>query len=634
MNDGTHVRAALFFGLLGLMLVALVGRLAYLQISRASANRAVVDRQRQTGHPLPAARGTIVDRHGQLLAFDRPVMEVRAEAYFNPDGEEEFDQFADNLAGDLAVALAADRELTDRRGELRRRIGSPPGDGARASRGHKLDFLVNPGLQSSAALWRLRQLDRVRPYLYLHFTPRQLRTYPDREYTIGPVGFVGERDLGDGRSAAVHRGMEAFVGLRAGGDGERSLWRDVGATRYWTARSRAPAKPAVLESTLDLKLQRAAHEELRSAVDAVVERYGSEPEWGALCLAELATGDLLAMASFREGIADPRIAAFSPTQCISPPGSVVKPLVFSIALERGVLDWNEPDIDCHPTGAKGWKVPEVRRWIQDAHDCGYLSPREVLVQSSNIGAAKIGRRLGREGIVELIERYRWGTPTGTRLPGEKAGVVHPGVDELRTMPERRFLGYAAPTLSYGYGCNITPLQTLRAYVSLLSGRSRELRLQRRAVVGDRAIEPPVGGEEPRFLSEATVALLIDAMRGVVSDAPGATGRHLAAEMAERGAAGLVAGKTGTSEYDEMRRGRSVTIRTASFAGFAPADRPQLVVICVLQKPEADRFWGGLYAAPAAGRLLLRALSPPPGRSTVPQVSVGSSVVVSLPTHQR
>ena len=634
MKDSTHTRAAMFFGVLGVLLVALVGRLAYLQVFRASANRAVVDRQRETGHLVPAARGTIVDREGRLLAFDRPVMEVRAEAYFDPGGEVSFEQFAGRLADQLAEALAADRELRGRRDVLLGRIAGSSEDSQRLRRGQKIDFLVDRGLESSVALWRLRQLDEGRSSLHLHFTPRQRRTYPQRGYTIGPVGFVGERDLGDGRSQAVYRGMEAFVGLRAGEDGARRMWRDVGATRYWTAISTPPDTPSVLETTLDLDLQRAAHEELRRAVDAVVERYGSEPEWGALCLAQVETGDVLAMASYREGIEDQRIAAFSPTQCICPPGSVVKPLVFALALERGVLDWDEAPIDCQPTSSLGWKVPEVRRWIQDAHDCGALSPREILVQSSNIGAAKVGRRLGREGIIELVERFGLGTPTATRLKGEKGGTVHPGVDELRRMPERRFMGYAAPSLSYGYGCNITPLQTLRAYVSLLAGRPRELRLQRRVVVGGQVTEVPPAVEGPRFLSEDTVAKVVDAMRGVVSDTPGATGRHLAAELARKGADGLVAGKTGTSEYDEIRQGRSVTIRTASFAGFAPADRPELVVICVLQKPEADRFWGGMYAAPAAGRLLLRALSPPAGRSVDPQVSVDSPMVVSLPVKQQ
>jgi len=133
----------------------------------------------------------------------------------------------------------------------------------------------------------------------------------------------------------------------------------------------------------------------------------------------------------------------------------------------------------------------------------------------------------------------------------------------------------------------------------------------------------------------TRAQLIDAMRGVVSHEPHATGRHLAEELERLGAAGAVAGKTGTSEYDERKGGRRVTVRTASFAGFAPIEHPKFVAICVLQKPEADHFWGGRYAAPAAGRLLLRALSQlPPRQPATPQVSVGTPEGVGLLAQQR
>jgi cell division protein FtsI (penicillin-binding protein 3) len=392
-----------------------------------------------------------------------------------------------------------------------------------------------------------------------------------------------------------------------------------------------PARPAVLETTLDLELQRAADEELRKAAAFVEEHYGSPPEWGALCLADM-EGEVLAMVSYRGG-KRANEAAFAPLQSLFEPGSVVKPLVFSIALERGVLDWEGPDFDCTPVSGKAWRVPHSTRWIRDEHPSTRLRPRDILVVSSNIGAVQVGLLLGREGLAQYLESYRFGQATSLGLPGEAAGWLAPDRHEggVMRMPQSEFWGYTAPSLSIGYEYNVTPVQLLRAYLTLLNGRPRDLQLYRRYAVGGEVTEVPLPVDGPRFLSEQTVARLRDAMRGVVSDENDhATGRILYRELLDRGAPPL-AGKTGTSEIGGTRDGATVTVRTASFVGFAPVDRPRYVAVCVLQKPGAARFWGGSYAAPAAGRLLLHALSRSQvRRPSSPQVSEGRTEGVGVP----
>ncbi len=629
MIHGANARAALCFALLAVVGATVLLRLAWLQGLRADSNRAALARQRQREEALPAPRGTILDRGGRLLAYDRPVVEVRAEAYADlRQGHEagDFADFARALAADLAFALDADaaapaattvasaaaapalRALLDRIRACR----ADPAQDQQPRRRRRVDFLVAAAVDSAAVLERLDEVARRRPYLHLHRICRFERTYPERDATLGPVGFVGEVALDARRSRPVFRGMEAFAGLVPGAAGRREVWQDAAATRYWVGRGADPERPTLLQSTLDLALQKAAQGELEHAVSAAAQSYGSPPDWGALCLAEIDTGAVLAMASYRDG-AHPRAAAFAPAQCLSPPGSVVKPLVFSLLLERGLVDWDGETVDCAPDEPAGWRVPGVRRWIKDSHPCGVLGPRDILVQSSNIGAARLGMRLGREGFDEYLRLYQFGAKTGTRLPEELAGV-RPRSDDLLAMDDRAFYGYTAPSLSYGYEYNVTPLQILRAYVTLLSRRPRQLCLFARVVEDGAARDLPAPAATAPFLSEATLRRLIDAMRGVVSDEHEATGRHLAEELAAVGASGMVAGKTGTSEYEERRTEhgvrRRVMVRTASFAGFAPADNPRYVAVCVLQKPGASSFWGGRYAAPAAGRLLLRALGQP------------------------
>ncbi len=623
--DGMGMRASVCFAMLGAIAVLLIGRLTYLQTSRAALNREAVARQRDRHEALPAPRGTIVDRRDRWLAYDRPVFEVRAEAYAQLPADrraDALDEFCRRLAADLVFAFCADPEFRtdvvrqrDMREGLLYRMAQCPVDDAHLRRLRReggvavdqlrLDFLVSASVDSAAVLERLEAVDRSRSGVYLHRIRRFERCYPDREITYGPVGFVGELDLGTGESAPVFRGMEAFSGLLPGAGGTVTSWQDARARRYWTAAIRPPPAPVVLQSTLDLELQRAATEELRRAVDAVAERYGEPAEWATLCLAEVATGNLLAMASYRDG-AHPKVAAFSPTQCLYPPGSVVKPLVFAMALEQGLLDWYGERIDCTTTGK--WRVPGVRRTITDTHEVGTVEPRQVLVESSNIGAVKVGMRLARHQMEDYLRRFRWGTRTASKLVGEKAGTRP---TELESMSDRGYFGYTAPSLSMGYDYHVTPLQLLRAFVILLNRRDCDLRLYERLATpaGVRQLPPAPRGQP--FLSAGNLELLIDAMRGVVGDHPQATGRHLAAELRALGRPGLVAGKTGTSEYNERRevdgQRRAVMVRSASFAGFAPAHAPRYVAICVLQKPRATAFWGGKYAAPAAGRLLLRAL---------------------------
>jgi len=631
LAEQSDLRVIVAFGILGVIAVVLAGRLTYLQVGRAAPNHRSVELQRGGAEVLPAPRGTIVDRNGELLAYDRPVIEVRAEAYPRlRQGQEAEDlaEFARLVGADLAFALSANvvegrldqrqrvsRLLAHRiRSSGRRysgkRLVAEARDGEPAVYQCSVDFLVDRAVDSAPVLARLDACDRSHDRLYLHKIRRFAREYPNREATWGSVGFAGKRAVADGNTVDVYRGMEAFGGLRARSAGTSYYWRDARARRYWLGVMTPPSRPVVVQSTLDIGLQKAATEELAKAVAVVSRKYHAPPDWGALCLAEIATGDILAMASFRASATSPAAGAFAPTQCLFEPGSVVKPLLFSLALERGAIDWFRHEVDCAPRSASGWRIPGTRRRIKDSHSCGILLPHDILVQSSNIGAVKVGLLLGREGMEVYLDQFGFGTATGTHLPEERSGTVP---SDILGLSDRQFTGYTGASLCFGYELSVTPLQLMRAYLTLLSRRPRELRLTQRYVVEGEITELGPDAVAAPFLSPRTLALLVEAMRGVVSDQPGATGALLARELADLGVpSGVVAGKTGTSQGYQRKRGKtgaveSVMVRTATFAGFAPADQPRYVAVCVLQKTRASAFWGGHYAAPSAGRLLIRAL---------------------------
>jgi cell division protein FtsI/penicillin-binding protein 2 len=630
MRGNERARVMLAAGCLGAGLLLIGGRLVQLQVVRAAESRRAVDRQSYRVEPQPAPRGAVRDRRGQLLAHDRPVFLVRAEWYARvperapagvPPGQ------AHRLAGKLAAALHP--SLADARAQaqsqLVARVHAAPTrperdrllrnrrDGGPAEYLRKVDFLVQDEVDSSQAIERLRELDRVESQLTLHFTVVHERVYPDRPATIGPVGFLGEMRGADGSNSIVRRGIERLAALLPGLGGGRLVQVSSLSTPYFTGCEQLPERARILHTTLDLDLQKAAQIELEGAVAHVVDSYqGSPPDWGALLLVEIETGNLLAMASYSSK-ADAWSASFAPAQCQVPPGSVVKPLLFAVALQNGRLDWHDETFDCRSSGPDHrWRVPDSSRVIRDDHACGVLTAEQILVQSSNIGAVQVGMRLGRKLMAEYVDRFGFDEPTGCAFPSEKVWKRPRPIESVR---EREFHSFTGPSVSFGYELHLTPLQIARAYLTLLSGRERTLRLfEAIEVEGVRHELPRADAGSPPFLSPATLDLLRRAMTRVVSSEPAATGRPLHAELRRLGLAdGLIGGKTGTSEYEERRKrpdgsAEKAVVRTASFAGFAPAAAPRWLAVCVLQKERAAKFYGGQYASVAAGRLLLRALA--------------------------
>jgi len=605
---------ALLFGLL----VAAALRLLHLQVQEGAARADLVARRTERQVREMPPRGRILDRRGRVLAEDLPVFEVRAETYFKGTGGEaeaaETAALADELAGCL---LAADTPDAARRVALRRvlagRITEAIASGrsravARGLKGRaseRVDFLVDDDVRSAEVVEALMALERDRRWrsLHLHLTTSYQRVYPGGEACLGPVGFVADRDC----ATELRTRLEALDGLRGGSPAHRAILVGPRKQRFWNGRTAPPVAPASIVTTLDLELQEAAQAELLAAVEHARQERGSEPSWGALVLADVASGDLLAMASWVAN-SHPRAAAFTPIQYRFEPGSVVKPLVFAIALQRGLIDWFGETVDCSEGApGRGWRVqpldpsvPRGTRPIVDDHACGVLTPHEVLVRSSNVGAVRLGLRLGVGGLEEYVRAYGFGRATDLGLPGEATGSCRA---DLARLSKKEFWYYTAPSYCFGYEMSVTPVQMLRAYLTLLLREPRELRLLAAAEVDGRRIDfPSPASSGSTIVAPEQLELLKVAMTGVVSDDPHATGRTVAQMLASLGVApGVLAGKTGTSVNHRTM------VRTASFAGFAPVSAPRFLAFCVLQKDRAEGFYGGRYAAPAAARLLLHAL---------------------------
>jgi cell division protein FtsI (penicillin-binding protein 3) len=641
MNRIEHRRVRFLFGALGCVPVFLAGWFAWLQVLQAGSlpraghgpvalSATAADVQRDRSEPLPGPRGTILDRHGAPLAVDCDSFEVRADV--TPPrsartGCAAFKRYCADLALRLADALVHDDGLADRgaaRAEHLQRLGvrltaafaldKIPADGPLPATvpGHA-EILVASDVAVLSAIEALAATDAGQSSLLLHMRHDHLRSYPERELTYGLVGYLEDAPVRDddgrlvGYRSQAPAGLEAVAALQPGAPGLREYRVDSRSHRFFAGKNQAPSPPTRLETTIDLELQKIAARELEGQARSVAENGGSPPQWGALVLIEIATGDVLAAASWQRDVQHARGAAFTPYQQLYEPGSIVKPLVFALALQRCGLDWNDV-YDCSSAGSDH-HADVGGRTVRDDHPCGRLTPHEIIVNSSNIGAVKVGGLLSRDEWKHYLEFYGFGRTLDLPLPNERIGRPA-SKGWLPGITAAQFKRWTGSSYSIGYELQVNALQMARAYLTLLSGQRRELRLVR-AVEVDGVRQPAPVAEATRELDPGVVEAVQSAMIDVVSDAEGATGRHVVEAFRKQGIElhGVVAGKTGTAKSRSTVPGKgAVEVRNASFVGFAPANAPRYLAVGVLQRDDSARFYGGSYAAPPAARLLLEALS--------------------------
>ncbi len=401
------------------------------------------------------------------------------------------------------------------------------------------------------------------------------RFYPAGEVTAQVVGITDVDERGqEGLELALDERLRGVPGL------QRVLKDRIGRVVEQVALVRPPRPGEDLALSLDRRIQYLAYRELKAAV----RRHHAQS--GSLVILDVASGEILAMVNQpsvnpndRRGLRSEALRNRAVTDLFEP-GSTIKPFVVAAALASGRYRPDTP-IDTRPgTFRVGRKV------IHDVHDQGLLDVARVIQKSSNVGIAKIALSLPRETLWETYNDVGLGLETGSGFPGEPSGRL-PFFSDWDPLTQA--------TLAFGYGMAVTPLQLAQAYAVLAAdGLLRPpsfLRLDR-AGVGRRVLDVDV------------VRRVRAMMEGVVS-AEGTARR--AAVPAYR-----VAGKTGTvrkSGVGGYREDRYV----AWFAGMAPASRPRLVAVVVIDEPQGD-YYGGQVAAPVFARVMagaLRLLDVPP-----------------------
>jgi cell division protein FtsI (penicillin-binding protein 3) len=539
-----------------LLVTGLMGyRLVSVQVVSAAEYRGLADRQTQRDIELPARRGRLYDRSGEPLAMSLAAATVYANPRAIRDGEIDPAAVAAGLAPLLGRPAA---ELVE---PLRR-------DAAFVYLGRQLPHAVGEQIKEMAL-----------PGIGVLEEPR--RTYPSPGLAAQVVGFAGIDNTG-------LAGLElAYEDILVGQPGRLRVERAPGGlTISGAPRAVEPPRPGTdLVLTIDRQIQWATEQALADAVEA----YGALG--GSALVIEVDSGEILAMASAPSF--DPGTLAASDDYArrnravtdIFEPGSVSKVITAAAALEEGLVGADERFSvpDTYVVGDKRFKD-------SSPHPTELMSFSEIIAESSNVGTIQIAQRVGEERLHDYLTAFGFGRPTGLGFPGESAGLLPATEDWWVT---------SLPTLAIGQGVSTTLLQVAGVFETVASGGAwTEPTLVRGSVdAGGRL----VGGAPPareQVVSASTARTLADMLTGVVEEGTGG----LAAVPGYR-----VAGKTGTAQKPSATsRGYEPGAYIGSFAGFAPADNPALVVAVMLDEPTP--IYGGLTAAPVFSEIMGFALA--------------------------
>lgn len=520
-------------------MVFLLSRVAWLQIVHPDSLVKEEDMRSLRDLPIDVPRGMIEDRNGLPLAVSVPVDAV----WIDPKVLME--------KGGITVS--------DRWQALADILNMP------------LDDMMNKlsHNRSGRFMYLARQIDpqKAEYIASLKLPGVNLRKESRRFYPAGHVAsnLIGFTNIDDQGIEGIEK---SFNHQLTGKAGERLVRRDRFG-RVIENITEQPASPAHnIMLSIDKRLQTVTEDALSNAVT------WNKADSGAAVLVDVATGEVLAMASYptynpnnRAGavLNDFRNRAISDT---FEPGSTVKPMVIMTALQQGIV---RPDalLDTRPYIIDGHQI----------HDVGYypqLTLTGILQKSSDTGVSHLSLAMPIQSLLNTYQGFGFGATTDIGLTGESSGLL----------PHRKYWSELdRATFSFGYGLMVTPLQLAHVYATIGSfGILRPLSITR--------VDPPVEGH--RVMSEQIVHEVEHMMESVAL--PGGGGIRAAVKDYR------VAVKTGTAKKIG-EDGHYVNKYVAYTAGVAPASHPRFALVVVINDPSNGKYYGGAIAAPVFSQIM-------------------------------
>ncbi|GIW75530.1 MAG: penicillin-binding protein [Phycisphaerae bacterium] len=565
----SSIRASIVFGLLVCVFMALLGRVGYLQSWGAQKNIARAERQQYQKEPLYARRGSIFDRNGMLMAGTVQSQSVFIDPKFMRQQfrAEGLDPGPAMIEAIKKLCALVERDWRDLQATLNDRPDAR--------------FIRVADNLDERTMQEIEKLDLPG----VGFTPFNVRYYP--------MGSIAAHVLGGVNADGGLEGVELkFNSLLAGRDGSKRTLKDARRRPIFVdADDYIPAQHGRhLMLTLDANIQSIVEQELALACEKFKARCGE-----AVVL-DPWTGDVLALANYPTF--NPQVPGESKAErrlnrtVVVPyePGSTLKPFIVAPALDAKITRPSE----VFPINGPAWPAGYGRRIIRDVHGYQRLALWDVLVKSSNIGMCMLAQRMGNNGLYSALTSFKFGQKTGIELPGEDSGLVN---------PLKRWNRFSTESIAQGYEMRVTPLQLARAMTVFANGgRLVDPRIVKGTVTDDGRVEPTARVAFSQF-PQVTDPATSDQMRRILCDV-------LVRGTAQRARSSKYNffGKTGTA-HSAVNGSYNESNYTSSFVGGGPYENPRLVVAVVIHDPDKSlAHYGGTVAAPAAGKILERALT--------------------------
>src|ERR1700686_294153 len=524
-------------------------RLIYLQMIKHDEYAGLAAEKHVYKQIIYAERGAIFDANNEVLAHNVPVETVVADAtHLN-----NLDPIIDLVGHELKIPA---REL------------------AAKLRGARRYIVIKREVPEALAV-ALREKLRARNLRGVYFERDSTRIYPNGSMLCHVIGFTDFEHRGiQGVEASMEEDLH-------GQDGYRYIEHNRAGQEIVLYRGQelAPRNGYQVHLTVDLNLQNIVENE----IDSAMREY--TPQKATIILMRPQTGEILAMANRPNFDLNLRADA-KPEQMknraiidMMEPGSTFKIVTAAAALNE------------HKVRPASMIFCENGVWnfggsaLHDHKPFGELSVQDVLVKSSNIGAANLACRVGGQKLYAYIRRFGFGERTGIELPGEISGLIR---------PPQSWSKISITRIPMGHEIGVTPLQMTVAMAAIANGGKLITPRMVKSISSDdgktlSSLWPVVLGQA---ISPQTARQIGDALRGVVSD------RGTAAAAAVPGF--TIAGKTGTAQKVDPKGGYEKGRYAVSSSGYLPAEHPEFVALVVLDdahtsKPELN--YGGLVAGP-------------------------------------
>jgi cell division protein FtsI/penicillin-binding protein 2 len=533
-------------------------RLIYLQMIKHDEYAGLAAEKHVYKQPIFAERGSILDANNEVLAHNTPVETVVADAT--------------HLNNRDAIIPLLREALDIPADELREKL-----EGDRR-------YIVLKREVPVATATALREKLRVQNLRGIYFERDTTRIYPNGSMLCHVIGFTDFEHRG---IQGVESSMEEYL---HGQDGYRFIEHNRAGQEIvlYRGQERGPRDGYQVHLTVDLNLQNIVENE----IDAAVREYN--PQKATIILMRPQTGEILAMANRPNYDLNLRSEA-KPEQMknraiidMMEPGSTFKIVTAAAALNEHKV---RPDTTIFCENGI-WNFGG--RPLHDHKAYADLSVQDILVKSSNIGAAKLAISIGDQKFYEYIRRFGFGDRTGVELPGEIPGVIR---------PPQSWSKISITRIPMGHEVGVTPLQMTVAMATIANGgKLITPRIVKSITTSDgktiTTFSPTVLRQ---VISPETAAQVGNALRGVVSD------RGTAAAAAVPGF--TISGKTGTAQKVDPKGGYEHGKYVVSFSGYLPSEHPEFVGLVVLddahtKNPELN--YGGLVAGPIFSRIAEKA----------------------------